>query len=647
MAGTRKLTVEILGDASRLGVAVRESETKLGRLSSAAGLAAGGLATATAAAVGAIVAVGLEVEDMQGTILRGTGATGEALDGLTDSALDVLGTVPNAAGDVASALADVNTFFGLTGDELEEVTELFLDFGRVAGVEAGQAAGAVDAMLTQFGEGVDGADEALGDLLRISQATGAPMGQLLGQMETFGPVFANAGFGLEETAGILGQLEMAGVDLTRVGPALNAFFRKVAEDGGDPQDAIRETVATIGEASSEMEALALATEAFGAEGAQRMVSAIRSGNFDLEDFNGLLGSGAGLVEEQSDLVLTLSDRFAMLKNKALAGLAPAAIVVFDAVVGAVEQAMPYLEQFGGWFQSKIGPLVEQAMPYLEQFEQWFRVNAGAALDELRAAWVEVEPVIVAGIDLVIEKFAELVAWAQDHGLPVWVALFGAVRAFAELAFEVVSRFVTNVADAWAQHKDTVLPILETLFTGARLIVESFLALFTAVFDGVAWVLDNAIGEMQAWADFNAAVIDAVIGFFGAIPGRVTSALSSIAETVTAPFRAAFNAIRDLWNSTVGGFGFSVPSWVPGIGGRGWSVPRMHSGGVVPGSPGSDVLAILQAGETVIPRDVSPGYSGGAGVTINVSVAPTADKAAIGAEIVDAINAAQRRGAVFV
>lgn len=81
----------------------------------------------------------------------------------------------------------------------------------------------------------------------------------------------------------------------------------------------------------------------------------------------------------------------------------------------------------------------------------------------------------------------------------------------------------------------------------------------------------------------------------------------VASAISAPFRAAFNFIADAWNNTIGRLSWSVPSWVPGIGGASISVPRLpkfHSGGVVPGAPGSEMLAILQAGETVIPASGS-------------------------------------------
>jgi len=104
-------------------------------------------------------------------------------------------------------------------------------------------------------------------------------------------------------------------------------------------------------------------------------------------------------------------------------------------------------------------------------------------------------------------------------------------------------------------------------------------------------------------------------FIKKIPGWLGSAFSGIARTISAPYRAAFNFIADAWNNTIGSLSWTVPGWVPVIGGNTISVPNLpkfHQGGTVPGAPGSEMLAILQAGETVTP-------AGGGGDTVHVTV----------------------------
>lgn len=110
----------------------------------------------------------------------------------------------------------------------------------------------------------------------------------------------------------------------------------------------------------------------------------------------------------------------------------------------------------------------------------------------------------------------------------------------------------------------------------------------------------------AWGGIKTAAM-AVWDWLKALPGRIGEAFKKIAGFITAPFRAAFNLVSDAWNNTIGKLRWSVPSWIPVIGGKSISaptLPRFHAGGVMPGAPGTEGLAILQAGERVTPAGAS-------------------------------------------
>jgi hypothetical protein len=87
---------------------------------------------------------------------------------------------------------------------------------------------------------------------------------------------------------------------------------------------------------------------------------------------------------------------------------------------------------------------------------------------------------------------------------------------------------------------------------------------------------------------------------------VKAVVRGVGDFISGVWRRAFGAVRTAWNSTVGGKGFSIPDWVPIIGGKTFRIPRMHTGGVVPGAPGQESLAILQAGERVTPSSRAGG-----------------------------------------
>jgi hypothetical protein len=129
--------------------------------------------------------------------------------------------------------------------------------------------------------------------------------------------------------------------------------------------------------------------------------------------------------------------------------------------------------------------------------------------------------------------------------------------------------------------------------------------------------------------------EAAWNFIKKIPGWIGTAFKAIVSAITWPFRTAFNLVADAWNATVGQLHWTVPGWVPGIGGNSIGVPHLphfHQGGTVPGAPGSEMLAVLQAGETV-----TPAGGGGSGDTVHVVVKIDRDT------LLDVIAKGNRRG----
>lgn len=133
-----------------------------------------------------------------------------------------------------------------------------------------------------------------------------------------------------------------------------------------------------------------------------------------------------------------------------------------------------------------------------------------------------------------------------------------------------------------------------------------------------WFRDNW-GKISGifMAPFNAVVKpiwknrDSILSAFKAIPGAIGGFFKKLGGIIAAPFQAAFSAIRNFWNNTVGGKGFTVPGWVPQVGGKEFRIPYFHSGGIVPGGLGSESLAVLRAGERV----TASGGGGGGGVMV--------------------------------
>ncbi|GAA2355371.1 hypothetical protein Cme02nite_69430 [Catellatospora methionotrophica] len=129
--------------------------------------------------------------------------------------------------------------------------------------------------------------------------------------------------------------------------------------------------------------------------------------------------------------------------------------------------------------------------------------------------------------------------------------------------------------------------------GALIAIIVLIATKTTIFQD-AWRV--------SWGWIKKTAVD-VWNWLKELPAKIGSAFMKVAEFIGRPFRAAFNFVADAWNNTIGKLQWSVPDWVPVIGGNTIGAPRLpkfHSGGVVPGTPGQEVMTLLQAGERVTP-----------------------------------------------
>lgn len=208
---------------------------------------------------------------------------------------------------------------------------------------------------------------------------------------------------------------------------------------------------------------------------------------------------------------------------------------------------------------------------------------------------------------------------------------GWVRTAASMVAARVSIIASSVATGVATAAQWLWNVAMTANPIGLIIVA-----IAALVAGIVWVATQTDWFGKLWKAIWGGIVayfQFVIGFYqGAwkaiwaggswlidqikkIPGLIGSAFSNIYGIVTAPFRMAFNAVAGLWNGTIGRLSWTIPSWVPGVGGNSIRAPRlptMHSGGTIPGAPGSNVLAILQAGETIGSRSAS---GGGADIVI--------------------------------
>ena len=234
---------------------------------------------------------------------------------------------------------------------------------------------------------------------------------------------------------------------------------------------------------------------------------------------------------------------------------------------------------------------------------------------------------------VVQRFA---AWAERNPklLALVVASLG-ILAVAILAVNAAMLLNPAIAiTAGIIALGVALVVAYQKFEGFRTVVDT---VFKAVKAAFQFAIDGAKQYFEA-VQYYLDVVTKVFQFFrndvwGIIQQIVTGTKNIMAGVVTAlvaPFKRAFNGIAFAWNSTIGKFSFTVPSWVPTLGGKGFSmpdIPYLADGGIVTGP----TLAMIgeKGPEAVIPLSRGGGTPGGNTITINVQGAdPNAVVAAL-------------------
>ena len=479
-------------------------------------------------------------------------------------------------------------------------------------------------------------------------------------METFGPIFANANFSLEETQAIFGMLEQGGVNLRRVSPALNAFFRNAAKEGLNGREELEKVVTELSNMEDGTEALNRATEVFGSEGAQRMLSAIKSGNFDLKDFNGLMGDGSGVVSEQAKATETLGDKFNKLKNVLLVAVAPLAEKVLDVIMrvvdgisGVARKATDIFgkEGFGG-IAKRVGKQLLKLAPVAGKALAKFAKVIGKKLLELGKQFVDfIQPQIIPALRKLGEWAQRIGNWILNTGLPLLATKLGEfARAFANW----VGPAIRTLLEKLPGFTKVVVEFLVTkaipkiVAAGLKLaenLVPAILSFSKNVLAGIGSILSEvggAIGRgfvnlggyaLEQAGAFGNKILNAVMKPINFMGDLVKSALNVVVET----FKTVYNTLADLWNNSIGKFSVKVPGWVPAIGGKGFDMPdlpKLAKGGIV---SSATIAMIGEAGpEAVIPLDRLGDMGGN---TINVYMPAGAD----GEDVVRALQNYARNG----
>jgi len=311
------------------------------------------------------------------------------------------------------------------------------------------------------------------------------------------------------------------------------------------------------------------------------------------------------------------------------------------VIPAHEQMFAAIRMVASWLSDTFGPVVSEVGGLIAAVWQRVSTDTVAAWNiitgavrtawsvvsaVISAAWTVIGPLVRNGLAAISAVWSA--AWSAISAVvpPVWSAIKGVVSGAINVVRGVIRTVTGLISGDWSKVWSGITTALSgywnamrSIVTGAvnavRAIIGSALSAISGVWNS-AWngarstvssvfggIRSTISGAMEGARATVASVLGAIGGLFGGVRGTIARALSGIADAVAAPFRAAGNAIRSAWNSSIGGKGITVPD-IPGLPGRGqrYEIPRLHTGiARVPGRAGSEFPAILEAGESVRSR----------------------------------------------
>lgn len=476
-----------------------------------------------------------------------------------------------------------------SNEYIEEVTRAVQALGTAFDVDVTQASRAAGQMVRN---GLaKNASEAMDIITRGFQQTGDMSGDLLDSMSEYSTQFRKLGLSGADAMGLMSQGVKAGArDLDVVADGLKEFAIRAADGsessaagfeaiglnaekmtaifaagGPKARDALGMVLSRIQAMTDPTEREAAAVALFGTK-AEDLQGALMG--MDLSSAAGQLGNVTGAAGKMADtLEQSASQKLEAFKRTAMESLSH-----------TLAAAIPYLQSVTNFLtenSSIVGPLAVGlgALALVigtvaAALKVWSIVQAvlNLALWTSPITWIVVA---IIGLVLIIAVIATKTDWFQR----LWGAAWGGIKSAAS----AVGNWFVN-----------------TLWKG--------------------WILGAWNGIISAGSK--------AVSWFQSIPGKIKNAFMGLASTISAPFRAAFNAVARFWNSTVGRLNFSMPGWVPGIGGKGFSMPRLPMlakggtalapGMAIVGDKGPE-LAYMGRGATIQPLSRSGGGGGGTSV----------------------------------
>lgn len=441
----------------------------------AAGKALTPLSAASTAVAAASVAAFKNLDDGYDTVIKKTGATGEAAEELKKNMDNVFRTVPTDAETAGIAIGEVNTRFGKTGEALENLSAEFIRFSEINDTDLNRSIDSTDAIMTKFNVDASQTKNVLGLITKAGQDTGLSIDTLYSSLEKNGATLKEMDFDLAESVNLLAQFEANGVDTSTALAGLKKAVANAAKEGKSADKALEETVENIKNASSETEALQIATELFGTKGAPEMTQAIREGRLSVDNLKNSLSEYGSVVEDTFNETLDPTDKAKLaLNNLQVAG-----------------------SELGDALLTTLEPAIDKAIEVIQGLTEWFD-----SLDDGQKQTISTILMIVAAIAPMLLAFSKVSGGIKDI-----VGLVGNTKKVVSEAGPVIRGVMTGIKSGAGSLFSFIAanPVI--------LIIAGIIAAVVLLYTKCEWFRDGVNNIFGGIRDFIKNVVEKIKGFF--------------------------------------------------------------------------------------------------------------------------------------
>jgi len=432
---------------------------------------------------------------------------------------------------------------------------------------------------------------ALMDKLFItSQNTGVGLTKLSNIVRTYGPVLKNLGFGLDESIALFGSFEKAGIDVSRVMPGLNAATRRWAQEGLNLKDQLNVTIDAIKNTEDAAEALNIATDAFGAEGAQRMSVAIRTGALDLEGLTKAIGNSEGSIVSMGKETMTMGDKTKKLWHSFTVAIEPVLTKVLDLAMVIIDKLTPAIKLAGEWIGANLSPaldsvgkaiggVIEKIAPMIRKFTAMFSSMGGpggiGVIQRVKDAIGGIVSVvstmvqnvrklisridfssIISAVQSVIPLFAKLGALISEKIGPFVQTMIDRFKDFADTVGPLVQPAIQNIVNFLGKALSTIVGFFRKHWDKVEGIVGGVWKAITGIID-IAWSLISGIIHTAMavfagdWSEAWEAIKNMVSGIWGGIQKVIGGFLGIIKNEVGLAWEVIKSVASTAWGA-IGG-----------------------------------------------------------------------------------------------